>query len=250
MRHLIVLGGLVGLLSLALWPGTARGELTSWMLRSGLRPERLLPLTGLGFALGLVAPRHAWAGVALWLIGVVAGYMFRIEMMALLQQIPGAITHRFLTLPIAAIAIGLTLAPGAWLRPVLVLPAALIGGAMYALAVKLSDPSYGGDMTIFLSGAGLGLWLIVALMLTLHRWAARWTGIAGRILGSWLITIGLLYAGVALMGDRIKARSSALPQTSEKPPAPAAAIPDANDFPTFGAPPRLAPHGLKPDFQP
>ena len=252
LRHLWVLAGLGLLIMLALMPAAQRGETGAWVIRDGLALERLFPLFGFGIALALVPKRPALIACALWGGGLVAGYAGRIEMMAALQQVPGAITHHFLTMPISALAIGATLALGRAPRPVLILPAALVLGAMYALATKLSDPSYGGKPWIFLAGAALGVWLIGAVALSLRSWRAGWFEIAGRIVGSWLVAIAVLYGGVALMGNKLKPKT-APPQNaaSENPPAAQTAVPEADAFPSFGAPPPAAPPGeKKPEFQP
>ncbi|MBN2739656.1 MAG: hypothetical protein JXR35_02025 [Rhodobacteraceae bacterium] len=252
LRHLWVLLGLSVLIALALVPVVQRGEVGAWLIRDALAVERLFPLFGFGIALALVPMRYARIAGALWVVGMAAGLGLRVEIMAALQQIPGAITHHFLTMPISAIVIGATLALGRAPRPVLILPAALILGVMYALATKLSDPSYGGKPWVFLAGAALGIWLIGAVALTLRSWRAGWFEIAGRIVGSWLVAIGILYGGVALMGNKLRPKT-ATPQNaaSENPPAAQSAVPEADAFPSFGAPPPAAPPGeKKPVFQP
>ncbi|KFE33937.1 hypothetical protein [Thioclava atlantica] len=252
LRHLWVLAGLSVLIALALLGPEQRGEAGAWLIRDAVSAARLFPLVGLGIALALAPRRAAGTAAALWVAGMAAGLVFRVEIMAALQQIPGAITHHFLTLPISAIAIGATLALGRWPRPVLIQPAALIVGAMYALATKLSDPSYGGAPWIFAAGAALAIWLIGAVYLVLRSWNARWFEIAGRIVGSWLVAIGLLYGGVALMGGKLKPKTQTPANAaSENAPAPQAAVPGADEFPSFGAPPSSAPPGARtPDFQP
>ncbi|MEX1663024.1 hypothetical protein AB4874_15420 [Thioclava sp. 15-R06ZXC-3] len=252
LRHLWVLAGLGTLIALALLPVAQRGEVGAWLIRDALAVERLFPLFGFGIALALVPKRSAQIACVLWGIGLATGFALRIEMMAALQQIPGAITHHFLTMPISAIAIGATLALGRTPRPVLILPAALILGAMYALATKLSDPSYGGKPWVSLAGVALGVWLIGAVALSLRSWRAEWFEIAGRIIGSWLVAIGVLYGGVALMGNKLKPKNVP-PQNaaSENAPAAQSAVPEADAFPSFGAPPPAAPPGeKKPEFQP
>ncbi|OOY08164.1 hypothetical protein [Thioclava sp. F36-7] len=252
LRHLWVLAGLTALIVLAVIPPADRGETGAWLIRDAVALERLFPLFGFGIALALVGRRAALIAALLWAVGIALGFTFRIELMAALQQLPGAITHHFLTMPISAIAIGATLALGRWSRPALIVPAGSVLGVMYALSVKLSDPSYGGKPWVFLAGVGLGVWLIGAVYLVLRSWQARWFEIAGRIVGSWLVAIGLLYGGVALMGGKLKPKN-ADPSTaaSENAPAADAAVPEADAFPSFGAPPPAAPPGSKkPDFQP
>lgn len=251
-RHLWVLAGLTVLIVLALIPPGQRGETGAWLIRDALAVERLFPLFGFGIALALVPARAARIAVALWVIGMALGLVFRIELMAALQQLPGAITHHFLTMPISAITIGATLALGRGPRPVLIVPAGLILGGMYALSVKLSDPSFGGKPWVFVAGTLLGVWLIGAVWLVLTSWRAGWFAIAGRIVGSWLVAIGLLYGGVALMGNKLKPKTRTPENAaSENAPAAQTAVPGADAFPSFGAPPPAAPPGAKkPDFQP
>lgn len=252
LRHLWVLAGLTALIVLALIPPAQRGETGAWLIRDALAVERLFPIFGFGIALALVPVRRAQIAALLWVMGMGLGLAFRIELMAALQQIPGAITHHFLTLPITAITVGATLALGRGPRPVLIVPAGLILGIFYALSVKLSDPSFGGRPWIFLAGMGLAIWLMGAVVLILRNWQASWFEIAGRIIGSWLVAIGLLYGGVALMGNKLKPKT-ATPANAASENAPAAqnAVPGADEFPSFGAPPPAAPPGQKkPDFQP
>ncbi|TMV88298.1 hypothetical protein FGG78_17210 [Thioclava sp. BHET1] len=240
------------MIALALIPVETRGEAGAWVIREGLTLRRLFPLFGFAIALSLVPRSAARLAFVLWLAGLAVGYMYRIELMAALQQIPGAITHHFLTMPVSAIAAGLVLAPGRMLRPVLIAPAGLILGVMYALATKLSDPSYGGAPWVFLSGCALGVWLIVAVTLSLRAWNAPWFEIAGRIIGSWLLAIGLLYGGVSVMGNRLKPKSEPTKSAiSENAPATQSEVPGADAFPSFGAPPAATvPGESKPEFQP
>ena len=121
--------------------------------------------------------------------------------MRLLDQVPRAATHLFYAGPIALIAIGGALAAGArlwsWLTPL----AAAIVGAMLALVIKMSDPSLHDPLYTW-TPMLIAAWLMAAIALTLRAFRHRWLAIFARILGSWLLAIGLLYGGASLLPAR------------------------------------------------
>lgn len=72
---------------------------------------------------------------------------------------------------------------------------------MLALAIVVTDPSL-NDSTNSRAGVPIGVWIVGAVSLSLRAFRRGWFDIAGRIAGSWLIAIGLLYGGVALLPER------------------------------------------------
>ena len=172
-----------------------------WILTDALAPERVLPLVGLGTALGLVELRFDVTALAGFALGIAAGFLAQDQLQSLLARLPQASSHLYLSGPIACVAMGLALLPGRrlgrWLAPL----AALITGAMLATAITLTDPTL-HDPTVRIIGVGTAVWIIAAVALTLRAFRQRWFDIAGRILGSWLIAIGLLYGSASLMPNR------------------------------------------------
>ncbi len=157
-----------------------------------------LPLFGLGCALGLVRGWEAALGALLAALGLWLGFEYRDLLIN--AVVSGAATRVRLGLPgpVACLAIGVVLAAPPWLRSWLLPPAAIVAGAMLAIGIKLVDPSFHDPD--FLRGAlAASLWLVGAVALTLHLFHRRWLGIAVRILGSWLIAIGLMLGASMLV---------------------------------------------------
>ncbi|ARE40719.1 hypothetical protein RGUI_2578 [Rhodovulum sp. P5] len=197
--------------------------LAYWVPRSWLSAPLLLPLAGLGLGLSRFCAMPAAGLLLVWLAGAAAAVLWRVPIMDRLAELPGAVSHDFLTLPIAALAIGGTLVPGGRATRIALWPAALIGGGAYAMTVKLSDPGDIGDPTVLLAGLGLGLWVALTLNVAARIPPARWAETASRILGSWLIAIGLIYGSLALPGNR-PAQPTPPPERTLPPPR----------FPDFG----------------
>jgi hypothetical protein len=102
-------------------------------------------------------------------------------------------------------------------------PAATVAGAMLAIGIKLVDPSFHDPN--FLRGALVtSVWLVGAVALTVHLVNRPWLGIAIRILGSWLIAIGLML-GASMLVQR--------PTIGAAPPPPAAALERSNSLDLF-----------------
>lgn len=186
----------------ALLPAANASPLARWMLADVLAPERMLPLIGLGVLFGLLGCRSLGAALLLFALGVAAGLLAENQLLRLLDHVPQAATHLFFAGPIAFLAVGATLAAGArvwsWLAPI----AALIAGAMLALVVRMTDPSLHDPLY---TGAPLliAVWIVAAIALTLRAFRRGWFAIFARILGSWLLAIGLLYGGAALLPKRV-----------------------------------------------
>ena len=120
----------------------------------------------------------------------------------------------FFTGPISYLAAGAALVAGARWREWLAPAAALIVGAMLALTIKLTDPSL-HEPAYTWTPVLIALWIVAAVTLTLRAFRRGWFTIFGRILGSWLLAIGLLYGGASLVPPK------------RQPPPPAMALPPA-----------------------
>ena len=191
----VVLGVIV------LRPAAPESPLAWWILNSALTPERILPMAGLGVALGLVSAPAFAAALLLFLLGLYVGFLAQNPLLAMLIGVPHAAMHHFFTGPIASIAVGLALIAGTRLRPFALLPIALAAGAVQALAIVVTDPSL-HDPTNSITGVLIALWIVAAVSLTARAFRRAWFHTGARILGSWLIAIGLLYGGAALLPRR------------------------------------------------
>ncbi len=192
--------GLLGIAAIVLL--ARENPFARWILSDVFAPERLLAQIGLGAACGLVSARISGAVLLLFGLGIVAGFVGQDWLLWVLYNVPEGPTHLFLTGPIAYLAIGLALVPGARLLPWLLPVAAVVAGAMLSLAIMLTDPSL-HDPAFTWTPVLAACWIAAAVSLTLQAFRRRWFPIFGRILGSWLVAIGLLYGGASLM-PRIK----------------------------------------------
>jgi hypothetical protein len=202
--------------AIVLLPAATESPLAWWITSSALTPQRLLPLLGLGVALALVPLAAFVPGLALFCAGITVGFAGYQQLLDALLRLPYSAQHQFLTGPIAAIAVGLTLIAGKRLRPWVLPPAALIAGIMTAVAIVATDPSLNSS-TIRYAGVLIAAWIIGAISLTLRSFQRGWFMIAGPILGSWLVAIGLLYGGSAMLPKRT-ASSLSMPPPSIMPP--------------------------------
>jgi hypothetical protein len=215
-----------------------RNPFAGWFLLHALAPERILPLIGLGVAGGLVDKSVFAATLLLFSLGIASGFAAENWLLATIYALARGPTHLFLTEPISCLAIGLALVPGmrflTWLLPV----AAYVAGAMLALAIFLTAPSLHDPIFVWVPLLA-AVWLVAALALTLRAFRRRWFAIFGRILGSWLVAIGLLYGGVSLAlnfnpsppptdTSQESTRGRELGQSQNNPPAPEQPAPFAD----------------------
>lgn len=227
--------GLLAAAAIALTPAAGRSTLMWWILSSALAPERILPLVGLGVALALVDRRYSLGALALFGGGVAVGFFSKDWLLSALEAIPRATSHHFLTGPISTVIVGVALVlPAARLRSWFLLIAAAVAGTMLAIAIEVTDPSL-HDVAIPLAGVVVAFWIVAAISLTVRAFWRIWFPIPARILGTWLIAIGLLYGGASL----IPKQKSAFPPPTESTP---------NTFP-FPEPDRLSPE-LQPQDRP
>jgi hypothetical protein len=196
-----MLAGIVVLAVVLMRPGAEASQLAWWIANSALRPDRVLPLIGLGVALGLVRPLATVAGALAFAGGLAFGFAFYEPLLAPLWAFPKAAESNFFTGPAAALAAGFALIapqrPRVWLLP----PFALITGTAAALAIVVTDPTI-RDPSNRIAGVLIAVWLTAAVALTVPAFYRAWFDTAGRILGSWLVAIALLYGGAALLPPR------------------------------------------------
>jgi hydrogenase/urease accessory protein HupE len=233
----------VGLLAVAAYHGALeRGPFEDGLLGAVRAYERMLAVLGLGLAASRQAVSLRWSSIGAFAAGSIVGIAGE-SGVANSAFVAGHLYVLTLPGPIACVIAGLALAlPAAvqkWVLPVL----AVISGVAIGMAVGFEAP--GGTLLRFAAGGVLaGLWLVLipALLLPLARGA--WLRILTRILGSWLIAIGIMLGGVRVIGA--KPKLEALP-----PPAPAAAPLPPSSLPQ-ALPPPAAPrpfkHGRENDF--
>jgi hypothetical protein len=194
-----------------------------------LATDTLLPLAGFGAALGVVGEGAFALGLAGLAAGAAAGIAWRHAFLEAMASLPNVASHAFLVGPIAGVAAGLLLLVPGRLRPFVLGPAALVVGAMLAVAVKLADPSLRDPHVPWIAGlAGLAAMLAAACLSGMVRHPAR--TIALRILGSWVLAIACLTGGATLA-----TRGAAVPPPP--PPSLPGARFDETLFPEFGRAP-------------
>ena len=161
----------------------------------------MLPLIGLGAAFGLIGVRAFIAALVLFAIGIAGGLFAEDRLLWMLDMVPRAATHLFLTGPISYLAAGAALVSSARLRSYVAPAAAAIFGAMLGLTIKLTDPSL-HEPAFTWTQVLIAFWIVAAVSLPLRAFWRGWFPIFGRILGSWLLAIGLLYGGASLVPQR------------------------------------------------
>lgn len=204
--------------------------------------QRALPLLGLGCVLALMRPWQAALGAALAVLGLWAGFVTRDWLIAAIVSGPATTGRLALPGPISCLAGGLILAVSERLRSWLLPPAAIIIGATLALGIKLVDPSF-HDPNFLRGAVAASVWLVAAIGLTGRLCDRPWFRIAIRIVGSWLIAIGLMLgAAILLPRPTIGDAPQQLPERPERP-----GFPDMNRSPGGG---RSQPPSGPPAFDP
>jgi hypothetical protein len=200
----------LGLIAIAAIAATAKSPLAQWTLSETLAPARVLPLVALGAAIALVGARALLAALALFAIGIAGGLFAEDRLLWLLDTIPRAATHMFLTEPISYLSAGIALVAGARWRTCLAPPAAAIFGAMLGLTIRLTDPSL-HEPAFTWTPVLIAFWIVVTVMLCLRGFWRSWFPIFGRILGSWMLAIGLLYGGVSVIQKPARSPTPPMP---------------------------------------
>jgi hypothetical protein len=194
----LALAGL-GLLAIAVVASISRTNLlASWILSETLAPARVLPLLALGAAFALVGTRAFLVAPVLFALGVAGGLFAQDRLLGMLDTVPRAATHMFLTGPISYLAAGIALVASARWRNWLTPPAAAVFGAMLELTIRLTDPSLHQPVFTWLPLL-IAVWIMLTVTLCLHGFWRGWFAIFGRIFGSWMLAIGLLYGGVSVI---------------------------------------------------
>jgi hypothetical protein len=194
-------GGLPGLgavLSSLVALGAEQGLIGNGILYTVSRYDQSLALAGLGCAVAL-APRR-WPLVAAFAFaGAIAfGGLAESHVAEAIAAEPALIDYLALIGPISCVTAGLALAlpsgMGRWLLPL----AAAGPGMGLGLVIVLDETSV--EYWQFAAGvvfAGIALAAAPAVLLSGLR--APWVTVASRILGGWLIAIGLMLGGAKLI---------------------------------------------------
>jgi hypothetical protein len=161
-----------------------------------------LPLLGLGFAVRAPDIVQSGIGVAALVVGMGLSFFLTDSFFA---NHPGLLML-FVKHPVGnavmCSAAGLALLlPGAvrtWFVPV----AALASGCAFGIFITLDSPGDDGWAWFFIAAALSGLMIFVAATAIRHALERPWFAVVGRILGSWLIAIGLMLSGLALAPRR------------------------------------------------
>ncbi len=181
--------------------------------------HHVLPLLGLGCALALMAPRLAALAAILFVLGLGLGVFARELMVSYDSAFLTALTRLLLlTSSLSCLVTGLCLAIPPRVRNWLVPPAAVVLGATLATATQMNSPE--PHAPGFAAGAaGAAFWLVATVFLMVRGLRRPWLPTAARILGSWLIAIGLLVGGTTLAPRRAPDAGLVQPSLIEEPPA-------------------------------
>jgi len=172
--------------------------ISAWLIWSALSVSQVLPLAGLGIALSLVSLRLVFISVTIFIASFLSTLSIYGKIWFWFSNSPDASQHFYLTIPILSLCSGLLLVVPKILCKYMVVPASLTSGSMLAITIKLTDPTLHNPLIIKL-GLFIGIWIILSFMLIMRSFYQSWFLIPIRILGSWLLASGLLYAGATLM---------------------------------------------------
>ena len=167
-----------------------------WFLWQAIAPEQILPIVGLGFAFGLVSLRIFFTWLVLLIIGILGGFAAYDRVIFLLYIAWDPPSDFYVTGPISYLAAGLPLLSHDRLRDWSLPLAAFIVGTMLAIAIFLDDPSQ-GDPLFTCAPLVAAFWTFISVSLTVRAFRRSWLVIFVRILGSWTLAIGVLYAGAS-----------------------------------------------------
>ncbi len=227
--------GAIGIVLLAQQPPGSRTLVSWWILERALSVEKALPLFGLGAAIAVLSRIQLVVSLSLFLLGALLGFRYHQTFITLMGFLPNAADHLFLTGPISLVAVGLLLIVPAFLRRWLAPAVALVVGTMLAEMISLTDPTI-DSQSVSLIGIGLGLWVITTTTLCVRSFYRDWFPVGLRILGSWLLAIGLLYGGTALIA---RPALPSLPDENLMPPPTQNSLPNLDASPSGPAPEEL-----------
>ena len=213
--------GLFAVAALTFIPALRESPLARWVLMETLAPASVLPLVGLGAAFGLIGARAFVAALVLLAIGIAGGLFAEDWLLWVLDTVPREGTHLFLTGPISYLAAGAALVFSARVRSYVTPATAAIFGAMLGLTIRLTDPSL-HEPAFTWTPVLMAFWIVAAVSLPLRSFWRGWFPIFGRILGSWLLAIGLLYGGASLVPQRrlLAPPTAGTPESQEVTPLP------------------------------
>lgn len=182
-------------------PASERGPISWWLVTEALSFRHVLPLVGLGAALALLPWRAGAIAFFAFSLGIVFGGLGIEALIATVVQIPGGAKYQFLfslVSPVAFLASGVALVSPARMSPYLAPLAALVVGAAFASFIRLTYPIF-SDPDVVKAGILFGLWLMVAVALSLRAFHQSWFAIAGPIVGSWFVGIALIDGGHSIL---------------------------------------------------
>ena len=168
-----------------------------WLVHSAVQPERVLPLFGFGLALALVGIPVGFVSLIGLAVGTVAGLAGGETWDMVFASVPSAFENAYYTGAMACIAVGIALIAGTHIRRVFLPIAGMCLGAMLGLCIVLTNPEL-GNRTVPFVGLFYGIWLVGTVCLTTTAFRQQWFSISARILGSWLLAIGILYGGTSV----------------------------------------------------
>lgn len=183
-------------LFVTLYPPT--NNLTSaWLVWSLLTFSQVLPLVGLGIGYSLVSLPLILFSFAVFVGGFFMGFINYKSVWIYFVNRADTSDHLYLTLPISSLFVGILLLVSQRVRQWLVLPISAVIGTMFAVSIRLTDPTL-HDGIIPKLGLMVSVWIILSSTLNIRFFYKKWFIIPIRILGSWLMASAILYGGVAL----------------------------------------------------
>lgn len=169
-----------------------------WLYSDVLSPERLLAFAGLGLAMASVPVRAAVAAALAAVAGFGSGLAGAEAVWSLFVRIPSVDPPLLLLGPLSCVVVGASLvAPDAlrgWILPV---AAAAVALAL-ALLIDQTNP-YLGASGPDIWAATIAVWVVASVWATASGRRRPWFRIAGAILGSWLVAIGILSGGASFV---------------------------------------------------
>ncbi len=194
----LLVAGVIALSLAGMRPAGERGPFVSGLLYPVLRYDGALMLAGLGFALAQTRGRGLILNGAIFAAGLPLGGLAGGWIAAALAAGGDIIRYVLLIVPGCCVITGAALvAPRGgreWILPV----AALATGMALGLVINFDDAM--AEEWLFAGGAVLaGTWIVVTALLLWRRFERQWFPIAGRILGAWLMAIGLMLGAFHLI---------------------------------------------------
>jgi len=222
--------------------GAERVPFEDGLLAAVFAYERVLALLGLGLALARPTAVVRWSSIIVLAVGIAGGiaeegHFANSALVAdhlFVLALPGPVACA-----IAGLALALPRILQTWLLPVFAAPLGFLVGIATGLAAPASD------VLAFSAGGALGeLWIAATPALLFQSLQGPWARIFTRILGSWLIAVGVLLGAVRLIAA--KPAAEALPPPATLQPLPPSAIPEAVPPP---ASPGAFPRGGEDEFR-